>query len=85
MPGRSCSPTTRRFADIEPDVEALLLMRGEDGFEAFLVPIDACYELVGHVRLHWKGFDGGQEAWTVINGFFDELRARSEKVGAGHG
>ena len=68
------------FADIEPDVEALLVMRGEDGFEGFLVPIDVCYELVGHVRLHWKGFDGGPAAWTVINGFFDDLRARSETV-----
>jgi hypothetical protein len=73
------------FADIEPDVEALLISRGEAGFEAFLVPIDTCYELVGHVRLHWKGFDGGTEAWTVINGFFDNLRARSESVGAVHG
>ena len=71
------------FADIEPDVEALLLRRGEDGFEAFLVPIDVCYELVGRVRTHWKGFDGGTEAWTVINGFFDRLRTRGDTVGAG--
>jgi len=69
-------------ADIEPDVEALLITRGRDGFEAFLVPIDSCYELVGHVRIHWKGFDGGTEAWEVINGFFDGLRERSEVVGA---
>jgi hypothetical protein len=68
------------FADIASDVEALLVLRGEGGFEAFLVPIDVCYELVGHVRLHWKGFDGGQKAWTVINGFFDNLRVRSDKV-----
>lgn len=71
------------FADIEPDVEALLLNLGMDGFEAFLVPIDVCYELVGRVRLHWKGFDGGTEAWTVINAFFDRLRARSEVVTSG--
>lgn len=71
------------FADIEPDVEALLIIQGEDGFEAFLVPIDVCYELIGHVRLHWKGFDGGAEAWSVINGFFAGLRARSEVVGRG--
>jgi uncharacterized protein DUF5947 len=71
------------FADIVPDVEALLLTRGADGFEAFLVPIDVCYELVGHVRLHWKGFDGGTEAWTVITGFFDGLRRRSEVVARG--
>jgi hypothetical protein len=73
------------FADIEPDVEALLISRGPDGFEAFLVPIDICYELVGHVRLHWKGFDGGEKAWEVINGFFDGLRARSDVAGAVHG
>jgi hypothetical protein len=71
------------FADIEPDVEALLLTRGAAGFEAFLVPIDVCYELVGHVRLHWKGFDGGTEAWTVIDAFFAGLRQRSEVVTSG--
>ena len=47
------------------------------------MPIDVCYELVGHFRLHWKGFDGGTEAWTVINGFFDNLRARSALIEAG--
>ena len=48
----------------EPDVEALLGAAGrEGGGECLLVPIDACYRLVGLVRLHWKGFDGGAEAW----------------------
>jgi len=66
-------------ADLAPDVEALLVCVdsfGEDGdrFEGFLVPIDACYRLVGLVRLHWKGFDGGTEAWRAINAFFDDLR-----------
>ena len=44
------------------------------------MPIDACYELVGHVRMNWKGFDGGQEAWEAIDGFFDRLRARSRSA-----
>jgi hypothetical protein len=73
-------------ADIAPDVEALLIRRQSAGFEAgfdcFLVPIDACYELVGLVRTHWKGFDGGTEAWEVIDGFFERLREQSEVVGA---
>jgi hypothetical protein len=73
------------FADLEPDVEALLLVRGEAGFEAFLVPIDACYELVAHVRLHWTGFDGGPEAWSAIDGFFATLRDRSENIAVKHG
>jgi hypothetical protein len=78
------------FADLAPDVEALLVQRspsepGRPGdFEFFGVPIDACYELVGLVRMNWKGFDGGQEAWRAIDGFFDGLRQRSTVVGGGH-
>ena len=34
--------------------------RARPGAECFLVPIDACYELVGQLRRLWQGFDGGQ-------------------------
>jgi hypothetical protein len=77
----------QEFVDLAPDVEALLVQRQDrnegDAFEFFGVPIDACYELVGLVRLNWKGFDGGQEAWREINGFFQRLRDRSAVVGGG--
>ncbi|HET9558845.1 MAG TPA: DUF5947 family protein [Actinomycetota bacterium] len=68
------------MTDLVPDVEALLVQRTDEGFECFLVPIDACYELVGLVRMHWKGFDGGEEAWAAIDGFFDAVRERSRPV-----
>ncbi|MGH3790650.1 MAG: DUF5947 family protein [Pseudonocardiaceae bacterium] len=68
------------LADLKPDVEALLVHKTEGGFECFAVPIDACYQLVGLVRMHWKGFDGGEDAWTAIHGFFADLRERSEQV-----
>ena len=42
--------------------------------DAYLVPIDACYELVGELRRLWKGFDGGTEARDAIDAFFDRLR-----------
>jgi Family of unknown function (DUF5947) len=68
-------------AALEPDVEALLVRRGNAGRggrpEALLVPIDACYRLVGLVRTHWKGFDGGAQAWAAIDAFFAELRERA--------
>ncbi|WP_248959231.1 DUF5947 family protein [Sphaerisporangium perillae] len=67
----------------QPDVEAYLLDRRPDGFTCHLVPIDACYELVGLVRVHWKGFHGGQQAQEAIDGFFDKLRRRGEVVGTG--
>jgi len=71
---------TPALGELQPDVEALLVHRQENGFEFFAVPIDACYELVGLVRTQWKGFDGGEEAWTAINKFFAGLRERSEPV-----
>jgi hypothetical protein len=42
------------------------------------VPIDACYELVGHLRRLWRGFDGGTEANRQLDEFFDDLRARAQ-------
>jgi hypothetical protein len=69
------------FADATADVEALLVNRIDDTFECYLVPIDACYRLTGLVKLNWRGFDGGTEAWEKIDGFFAELREGSERVG----
>jgi hypothetical protein len=65
----------------EPDVEAILVRCGDDAVECYLVPIDLCYELVGLVRLHWTGFDGGQEAHDHIDGFFAQVRGRAARFG----
>ena len=62
---------------IEPDVEAALISRNGDTIEHFLVPIDACYELAGRMRMLWKGFDGGTEARQSIAGFLGDVRARA--------
>lgn len=73
------------LADLQPDVEALLVHKSDSGFECFAVPIDACYQLVGLVRMHWQGFDGGEEAWAAIHQFFADLRERSERVAVANG
>ena len=70
-----------QLGHLRADVEALLL-RGPDreehpGFTAHIVPIDACYELVGRLRSLWRGFDGGQEARAAIEEFFATVDARS--------
>lgn len=66
---------------LEPDVEALLVRHdGDRPSECLLVPVDACYRLVGLVRRHWKGFDGGAEAWARIEAFFDDARSRARAV-----
>ncbi len=63
-----------------PDVEALLIRvpeHGEGDPECYLVPIDACYELVGRLRSVWRGFDGGSDARKAIGDFFDDVTKRS--------
>ena len=68
-------------AAVEPDVEALLVTAGSDGrCEHWLVPISACYELVGRVKRCWRGFDGGERAQREMEEFFARVRQRSEPV-----
>jgi hypothetical protein len=71
------NPALRSLA---PDVEALLVRMPErDAGDpvSYLVPIDRCYELVGSLRMAWRGFDGGQEARELLEAFFADLAARS--------
>lgn len=69
------------LADLQPDVEAVLV-RNERGQEprCHIVPVDRCYELVGALRVHWRGFDGGQEVRDAITAFFTDLDARARRV-----
>jgi hypothetical protein len=59
------------------DVEAALISRSDSGVEYFLVPIDACYELAGLMRMNWHGFDGGTEARECIAAFLAKVRQRA--------
>jgi hypothetical protein len=69
-----------QLGELRPDVEALLLRganRDHPDFSAHVVPIDACYELVGRLRTLWRGFDGGSEAQAAIEAFFADVQGRS--------
>lgn len=69
--------------DLEPDVEALLINRVRDAREQYIVPIDACYQLVGLIRISWKGLSGGEEARQAIGTFFADLKAKARPVKGG--
>ena len=69
---------------MEADVEAILMSRTDDRLEHFLVPIDACYELAGRMRLYWRGFDGGSEARQSIAEFLDAVRSRARLLPEEH-
>ncbi len=70
-----------RLETMQPDVEAFLVRvragPDRDRAECSIVPIDACYELVGHLRRLWRGFDGGTEANRKLDEFFAVIEERS--------
>jgi hypothetical protein len=73
------------LTEAEPDVEAVLIHSGnaaEPGdraaVEYYIVPIDACYELAGRMRMLWRGFDGGSEARASIGEFLASVRRRAK-------
>jgi hypothetical protein len=84
--------TAPSLSTLAADVEALLVRRrspsprqGEScaaGAEAnaLIVPIDACYELVGRIRRAWRGLQGGDEVWLEIDEFFARANARARSA-----
>jgi hypothetical protein len=67
------------LSTMQPDVEAFLVRSraNQGGTECYVVPIDACYELVGHLRKLWRGFDGGKEANAKLDSFFEDVKAKA--------
>jgi hypothetical protein len=61
--------------ELEPEVEALLINRVSGARDHYIAPIDRCFELVGLIRISWRGLSGGQEVWERIDTFFTDLRA----------
>ena len=57
------------------DIEALLVNRVGATREYYIVPIDLCFELIGLIRVHWRGFSGGDKVWEEVDKFFSKLRA----------
>ncbi|KUI24239.1 hypothetical protein AU196_20265 [Mycobacterium sp. IS-1742] len=73
-------------ADLPADDTEALLVRiparadAQTSPQCYLLPIDACYELVGRLRLLWRGFDGGAEVEEYLSGFFDRIAERGRVV-----
>jgi hypothetical protein len=69
------APTVASLAD---DVEALLVRRTAVGITALIVPIDVSYELVGLIRVVWRGLQGGDELWPRVDEFFARAVERAD-------
>jgi hypothetical protein len=70
-----------RVRNMASDVEAVLVRRRRDArYDAFIVPVDLCYELTGLLRRKWRGIDGGDEARGALDELFAGL-ARTSRGG----
>jgi hypothetical protein len=69
------------LAEMDDDVEALLVNRAKGARRQWIVPIEDCYALVGLIRTRWRGLTGGDEVWEEIDGFFRELDAKCAPSG----
>lgn len=62
---------------LQPDIEALVLSRVERANSprrmSLVMPIDACHRLADLLRRHWRGPNGGADAWMHIDQFFADL------------
>jgi uncharacterized protein DUF5947 len=70
------------LSTLASDVEALLVRKRHDRADAFIVPIDFCYELVGRIRLAWHGFQGGDDVAREIEESFNRAAERARQMAA---
>lgn len=66
------------LAGMEADVEALLINRLHATREYYIAPIDRCFELVGLIRVHWRGLSGGDKVYQEIKEYFAALKKQSK-------
>lgn len=68
------------LAQMQPDVEALLVNRIGEKRLYFLTPMDTCFGLVGLIRVHWRGLSGGERVWKEIDAFFERLAQQARPL-----
>jgi hypothetical protein len=62
------------LADLEPDIEALIVNRLSDPPAYVIAPIDRCYALTGIIKASWEGLSGGGRVQEAVAAFFARLQ-----------
>jgi len=65
---------------LQPDVEVFLVNRIGERRDYYRVPLDVCFELVGLIRIHWRGFTGGEVVWREIDAYFARLQTQARPL-----
>jgi hypothetical protein len=68
------------LADLEPDIEGLIVNRLSEPPAYAIAPIDRCYALTGTIKVNWEGISGGTGVHEAVSSFFDELQAQAVAV-----
>lgn len=76
----SLAERNSRLKTMQADVEAFLINRVGSEREYYVAPIDVCFELVGLIRVHWRGLSGGDAVWRQVATFFARLRANARPL-----
>jgi hypothetical protein len=63
------------LADLEPDIEGLIVNRLSDPPMYVIAPIDRCYGLTGAIKATWEGISGGTGVDRAVTRFFENLQA----------
>ena len=66
------------LASLQSDVEALLVNRLGSNRDYYRAPLDVCFELVGLIRMYWRGLSGGDGVWTEVEKFFATLKGATD-------
>jgi hypothetical protein len=66
------------LADLDEDVEGLIVNRMVSPPQSAIAPIDECYRLVGTIKAGWEGISGGGVVERIVPGFFAGLRDRAK-------
>jgi hypothetical protein len=61
------------LAELEAEVEALIVDRMSEPPRHVIVPIDRCYELVGMIKSRWEGISGGNAIDDAVAEFFASI------------
>lgn len=66
------------LAEMQADIEALLVNRVGFARDYFIAPVDQCHELADRLLLRWRQGPDGEQAWGEIHEFFTALRKEAE-------
>jgi Family of unknown function (DUF5947) len=65
------------LAELEADIEGLIVNRVAEPPVYAIAPIDRCYALTGAIKASWEGISGGASVVDAIGDFFTTLRAEA--------